>query len=66
MQKKDLINKLDYLSDCIKSTPINENDAINNITLCKDYLVRFYDLGNKHFNNINYEVKDIVDVLKRM
>ena len=27
--KKDLINKLDHQCDCIKTAPINENDAIS-------------------------------------
>ena len=50
----------------MKHAPINENNATNTMTLYKDYLVYSYDLANKHLPNTNYEVKDKVDVLKRM
>ena len=60
------MNNLDCLSDCMKSIPMNENGVMNNVTLCKYYLVHFCDLAKKHLPNINHEAKDIVDVLKRM
>ena len=64
MQKN--INKVDYLRDCITSSPINENDTTKTMTLCKDCLVRSYDLSNKYSPRINCEIKDMVNVLKHV
>ena len=46
-EKLDLINKLDFFTDYLKSSPMNENEVISTIRICKDHLQRSYDLIKK-------------------
>ena len=64
--KKYLINKLECLCDCLKTAPMNENDVISTLTLCKDHLKRSHDVVNQHLPSMNNEVRGIIDVFKRI
>ena len=62
--KKDLTNKLDYLCNCTKTAPIDENHVMSTTTLCEYHLQRSHDGVNQHFPSMNNEVKGTIDVLK--
>ena len=42
-EKIDIVNKLVYFIECLKTAPMNENDIVKTMTMCKDYLKRSYD-----------------------
>ena len=54
------------MCDCLKTAPMNENDVISTLTLCKDHLKRSHDVVNQHLPSMNNEVRGIIDVFKRI
>ena len=64
--KKDLINELDCLCDSLKTTPMNENDVISTMTLCKDDLQRSHDVVNQNLPSMNNKVKGTIYAFKRI
>ena len=65
-EEKDVIRKLVCFAECLKTGPMNENDVLSELTLCKDHLQRSHDVVNQHLPSMNNEVKGIIDVLKRI
>ena len=53
-----------YSIDCLNNAPMNENDVVNIMTMCKDYLKQSHMLVNLPY--VNSEVKEIIDVLNRI
>ena len=60
---KDLIYKLDYFCDCIKTAPIDENDVINTIALYKDHLQRSHDVVNNKITKQKSHKHKTIDVI---
>ena len=55
-----------YFIDCLNNAPMNENDAVNIMTMCKDYLKQSHSLMLVNLPYVNSEVKEIIDVLNRI
>ena len=52
--------------DCLNNAPMNENDVVNIMTMCKDYLKQSHSLMLVNLPYVNSEVKEIIDVLNRI
>ena len=65
-KKLDVINKLMYFIDCLSNVPMNENDVVNIMTMCNDYLKQSHSLMLVNLPYVNSEVKEIIDVLNRI
>ena len=66
-KKLDVVNKLMYFIDCLNNAPMNENDVVSIMNVCKDYLKHLHST-TLLFNlpKLNSEVKEIIDVLNRI
>ena len=65
-EKKDLINKLIYFSECLKTVPLSDDNVLKTITMCKDHLQRSHDIVQKSLPKANSEVKEIAEVMRRI
>ena len=65
-KKLDVINKLMCFIDCLSNVPMNENDVVNIMTMCKDYLKQSHSMMLVNLPFVNSEVKEIIDVLNRI
>ena len=65
-KKLDVMNKLMCFVDCLNNAPMNENDSVNVMTMCKDYLKKSHSLMLVNLSYVNSEVKEIIDVLNRI
>ena len=65
-EKHDIINKLIYYTECLKTAPLSNEDVLKTITMCKDYLQRSHDIVQKSLPKVNSEVKEIAEVMRRM
>ena len=57
------MNKLMYIIDCLINGPMNKNDVVDIMTMCKDYLNQSYEAIHVNLPKINNKLREIVDVL---
>ena len=50
----------------LKTAPMSDDDMLKTITMCKDQLQRSHDIVHKSLPKVNSEVKDIVEVIRKM
>ena len=65
-EKHDIINKLIYYTKYLSAAPLSNEDVLKTIATCKDYLQRSHDIVQKSLPKVNSEVKEIVEVMRRM